>query len=157
MNQKYVIKSPLTGNSDFDQNVADYRDNLVTWGCQPKKDGDFIIVDLVNAVSLDVNDFLFIMSKDDSEVSYFNPIIKIEESHIDDLIPENLPNSFNGDNLHTWKSWRSSEESYPLQYIDGFYYFISSTFGNTLTGKELLMIYNADGVELVMSLPESIN
>ena len=70
---------------------------------------------------------------------------------------ENLPNSFNGDNLHTWKSWRSSEESYHLQYIDGFYYFVSSTFGNTLSGKELLMIYNADGVELVMSLPESIN
>ena len=63
MNQKYVIKSPLTGKTDYDQNVADYRDNLITWGCQPKKEGDLITIELINGVSLDVNDFLFIINK----------------------------------------------------------------------------------------------
>lgn len=160
MNQKYLIKSPFSGNVDFDQNVADYRENLLTWGCQPKKEGDLITIELINGVKLDVNDFLFVMSKDDGGVSYYNPFVKVDADYIDEAVPSDLSNSTyfvldSENNMiihpHTWRTWRDSVHE--LFLIDDYYYFISSTFGNTLSCKDLLLIHGADGVELVDNMP----
>lgn len=160
MNQKYTIKSPVSGNPDFDQIVSDYRDNLLTWGCTSRKEGDLIVMELINGVSLDINDFLFITSKDDGDVFFYNPFIEIEQSHIDDEIPEGLPNridtlTIDGVNsmerIHTWRTWRNS--SYPLEKIGEYFYSVSCIFGNTLSSKELLIIHSTDGVRLIDKLP----
>jgi hypothetical protein len=156
LHQKYVIKSPISGNPDYDQMIADYRDNLLTWGCPSRKVGDVIEMDLLNGVELDIMDFVFIMSKDSGNVEYFNPVIRIPVDMLDNQIPEGLSNRlyFNGDveTIHTWRTWRSSAEAYPIVEIDGYAYFMSSTFGNTLSGTELMLIYMSEA-DLVLTMP----
>ena len=96
------------------------------------------------------------------EVYQFNPIIKVSIEDIDREIPEGLPNRtwINGsgpDNpveiIHTWRTWRSSIETRPMELIEDYYYFISATFGDTLTGEELMIIHNDLYAELVDEKP----
>lgn len=55
--------------------------------------------------------------------------------------------------IHSWRIWRISEETFPIKTIDEYSYFLSSFFGNTLTGKELYIIYNSKDADLVLTIP----
>ncbi len=135
-----------------------------------------------NMLHAEVHDFtvqeLLVLTNFEGTVEYFNPFIKVAETDIDSEIPEGLPNrtyQVEGDSevigidpdtgdemleptyedrIHTWRTWRDS--THPLgEPIEGFYYFMSASFGKTLTSNELLTIHNAPTAELVDSIPET--
>lgn len=155
--EKYVISEPdLEGNEtsiNFNTLADKYCNNIIRRGWKVWN-GDSSIHAEVK--SLTVGEFLLICSFE-GECKYYNPYIKISEEYIDNVIPEGLSNReyLDGDiiKVHTWRTWRSSEESYPLQLIEGNYYFVSYSFGNTLTSQELMTIYNNQDSTLVDELP----
>ena len=134
-----------------------------------------------NMLHAEVHDFtvqeLLVLSNFEGTVEYFNPFIKVAEADIDSEIPEGLPNRtyqeqigveteldpetneeiqvpIYEERIHTWRTWRDS--THPLgEPIEGFYYFMSASFGKTLTSNELLTIHNAPTAELVDSIPET--
>lgn len=163
-------------NPNFDPQMFAYRDDLITQGIQPYRDNGYLVADIdTSRVSFNVNDFLLVISKG-GEVKFFNPLVKVNELNIDDEIPEGLPNRtyqeqtgisitideetgeeieepIYEEKIHTWRSWR--DKSHPLgNIIDGNYYFMSATFGKTLSSDELMLIHNSNGVELVDKKPE---
>ena len=108
--------------------------------------------------SLSINEFLLVCNFE-GEVSNFNPWIKLHIDKINDPVPEGLSNrtyiGIDGEEkVRTWRTWRSSETFYPLYKIGDYFYFISSTFGNTITSKELKIIHDLDGLELVEEIPQ---
>ena len=151
MPEIYAIKHPVVGNPLFDQNVFDYRDNLLSWGCKIfRKDGN-LICRILDSVHIDINDFLFIMSKEGGDIKNFNPYLKIHKDNIRNLVPKGLPNSDNKSH-NRWDIWRNNNN--PIEHLhNNFYYFKSTTFDEYLTGQQLLIIYNCDEVELVDKLP----
>jgi hypothetical protein len=169
MNEKYVIEAPLSGNVDYDPMAASYRNNLLTWGCTSKKQGDLVVMELINGVTLDVTDFQFIMSKDNGDIKYWNPRIKIAEANINDEVPEGLPNRMTAEvwdytdeenpvliepsRPKTWVEWFGV--NYPPIIIEGYHYYVSvgGNKGFSLTGSELMIIHNTTGVELVTEMP----
>jgi len=110
IHEKYLEKRPTTGgNPDYDQVLADFRDNLVgLWGIKPVPKGNYIVADLPDNIAskkFDVVTFLAVMFEDftktmtttvcreGGDVRNWNPFIKLAESAIDTEIPEGLPNS----------------------------------------------------------------
>lgn len=181
MNGKYIEKRPLTGNEDFDQDAFDYRSNLLSWGCSSKKDGDLIVVELLNGATLNMVDFAFIMSKDDGEVLNFPTACKMLTEDMENEVPEGLPNrigvtpaevEYNEETgeetiiteastyVKTWNQWIG--ENYSTKVIDSYTYFLTyaGNKGVPLTGTEAMVIYNLDYAELItkadyISLSES--
>lgn len=142
MPEIYVLKHPSVGNPLFDQKVFDYRDNLISWGCKIFKDNGNIICILNNNVNIDIQDFLFVMSKDGGDVRNFNPYVKIHESKINNKIPNGLPYS-NNNNLNTWLKWR--DNNHPIDiFNNGYYYFNVNTFDNiSLSGTQIMLIHKS--------------
>ena len=102
-----------------------------------------------------------------SKQSHLLDVIKVVEENIDDEVCEGIPNRtytettiFTDENeqpvtverIHTWRTWR--DDSHQLgDSIEGYYYFMSATFGQTLTSHELMLIHNSANVELVDEIP----
>lgn len=152
MPEIYVLKSPETGNDLFDEQVYDYRDNLINWGCRIFRDGDNIVCRVSDVVKITVEDFLFITSKDGSNIKYFNPFLKIHEDDIDNKIPDDLPYS-DDETKNTWKKWRN-ENNKLEDPIDSYYYFKSKTFDSYLDADQIKILYNSSDVELVDDKPQ---
>lgn len=147
MPEIYVLKSPDTGNELFDQQVYDYRDNLLTWGCRIFRNENNIICRVNDSVKITIEDFLFIMSKDGGNIKNFDPYVKIHKDDIDNKIPDGLPYS-DDKTKNTWRTWRNDNNSLD-EPIENYYYFKSSTFDETLTGDELMLIYDSTDATLV--------
>lgn len=175
--EKYAISVPdALGNEtnpDFHPVVDRYATNILKRGWKLWNGN--------NILHAEVHDFtvqeLLVLANFEGTVEYFNPFIKVAEADIDSEIPEGLPNrtyqeqigaetEFDSETneeiqvptyeerIHTWRTWRDS--THPLgEPIEGFYYFMSATFGKTLTSNELLIIHNSLSAELVDSIPET--
>lgn len=175
--EKYAISVPdAQGNETnpyFHPVVDRYATNILKRGWKLWSVGDVL--------HAEVKDFtvqeMLVLNRFDGGVEYFNPFIKVAEADIDSEIPEGLPNRTYQEQvgteteldpetneeiqvptyqerIHTWRTWRDS--THPLgEPIEGFYYFMSASFGNTLTSNELLIIHNSLTAELADSIPET--
>jgi hypothetical protein len=171
LNEKYVIKAPVTGNPDFDQNAFDYRSNLLVWGCPTKKVGSLIKMDLINGVPLDIMDFQFIMSKDDGQIYNWYPFIKVLDTDMGKSVPAGIPGDMTSEvwdyetdpenpvllepsRLKTWSEWVGT--NYTVTSIEGYSYFCSqagSPQGKALVGTELMIVYNNEYSTIVDTIP----
>lgn len=176
--EKYIISDPdINGNetNPYFLTIADrYATNCLKRGWKLWNESDRLFAEVKR---LRVDEFELIMMFE-GEIEWYNPFIKVSEVDIDSEIPEGLPNRIYKvqigtesdidpetneeyqipiyeDNVHTWRSWR--DQSHPLgEPINGFYYFMSATFGKTLTGSELFIIHNSPYCELVNEIPYDI-
>ncbi|NHJ84884.1 MAG: hypothetical protein FK734_05450 [Asgard group archaeon] len=171
IDEKYVIKYPVSGTTSYDEMVAAYRDNLLTWGILPKRvlrgdGGANLKADLNgNNIPFELTHFLMVMGLDNGNVENYNPYIKVSEADIDNEVPLGLLNRIDISydytdpenpveiqTVRTWRTWR--DDNHPLsEPIDGYYYFQSNTFFNYLTSFELMIIYNNLDAELVDEIP----
>ena len=168
---KYVISAPdQNGNETniYFSKLADiYTSNIIKRGWKVWNSDGRIHAEIME---LTVDEFGILLSLEGA-VEWFNPFIKVPEALIDAEILEGLSNRtyqvqtgidpiteepIYEDKIHTWKTWR--DDSHPLaDPIEGFYYFMSATFGRTLSTKELEIIYKNGTVFLVDSVPEVID
>jgi len=150
-----------------------YQETLDGWdirflkrGYPRKKLGDRIQTDIEY---LEVVDFLSLKQLPDTEVLFYNPVIKIAEANWDDELPEGLPNRtktvivddsdpeniITEEQVKTWREWQGGNINPVL--IEGFWY-VNSNYGNykgaCLKDSELVIIHNSDGVVLINNKPE---
>lgn len=163
-------------NQMFNESLFAYRDDLLTQGIQPYRNGQWLCADIdTSRASFDIQDFLTVKSTG-GRVEFYNPLIKVPVLNIDDEIPVGLSNRVYqvqidtvteidketgeeiqspvyDDRIHTWKTWR--DNAHPLgEPVDGYYYFMSATFGKVLTDDELMLIHNTPDIELVDNVPQ---
>ena len=173
--EKYAISVPdALGNETnpyFHPVVDRYASNLLKRGWKLWNGN--------NMLHAEVHDFtvqeLLVLTNFEGTVEYFNPFIKVAGADIDSEIPEGLPNRtyqeqvgteaeidpetneeiqvpIHSTKVHTWRTWRDS--THPLgEPIEGFYYFMSASFGKTLTSDELLIIHNSQTATLIDEMP----
>lgn len=169
--EKYIISVPdINGNETnpyFVTMLDKYCDNIIRRGWKVCNIGDRIHAEVL---SLSVEE-LELINMFDGNVQYFCPFIKVGKNDIDSTIPEGLRDrtyiydtgliteegeSVTLEQTHTWRTWR--DDSHPLgEVIDGYYYFMSATFGYTLSGEELMIIHNSTSAELVDEIPNYEN
>jgi len=157
--------------------VDDYVMNIVKRGKDWKTwNGDLLMH--AQVLSLEIREFLLVMGLDLGEVLYYNPYIKVLESNWNNPIPDGLPDSetdpvydenspdpenpiiLTPSRRKTWKEWQRGNIVPKL--INGYYYVLSA-YGvapsenrlmQTLTGTELMIIYNSNDATLIDSKPE---
>jgi len=149
--------------------VDDYVLNMVKRGWK-RWNGDGRIH--CEAKELKVWEFLKVMELDKGDVIYFNPFIKIAESDFDNTLPEGLPNRIKAavidpespdsenpiilepERPKTWREWQIGNIIPEL--IEGYWY-VNANYGNvngvTLTGTELMIVYNSNDATLVDEKP----
>jgi len=169
--EKYIISVPdINGNETnpyFVTMLDRYCNNIIRRGWKVWNGGDRIHAEVL---SLSIEE-LELINMFDGNVQYFCPFIKVNENDIDSTVPEGLSNRtyiydtgliteegelVTLEQTHTWRTWRDS--SHPLgEIIDGYYYFMSATFGYTLSGEELMIIHNSASAELVDEIPNYEN
>jgi hypothetical protein len=166
--EKYVMSVPDENgnetNSDYNIQLVKHADNILRRGWKTWNGNGYINA---RVKTLTVNEFLLVM-KFNGYVKYFNPYIKIAETNINNNVPTSLPNATytetvtdpeTGKNTNTiinrtWKTWR--DVNHPLSDpIEEYYYFISASYGISLSGNDLLTIYNSDDATLVDMIPEN--
>lgn len=164
--QKYVISMPdMEGNEtnpDFSLLLDKYCNNIVRRGWKVWDNSNNLHAEVRSLIV----DELLLIRQYSGTVKYFNPIVKVAELEIDSEIPIGLPNRtytiivdntdpenpVTEEKVHTWRSWRSP--NHPLgEVFEGFYYFISATYGKTLTCTELLIIHQSATATLVDTKP----
>ena len=148
-------------NPDFNLMLDKYSTNVLKRGWKTEIIGNSAIS---YVQELNVQEFLMIMGFGGS-VEYFVPFVKVAEADIDNTVPDGLPNrtypicisDCDTENpvtdtaVHSWRTWRDA--THPLgEAIDGFYYFMSATFGSALTSRELMIIHNSEA-DLVDEIP----
>lgn len=167
LHEDYVIKYPYGNNDKFDQAAFDYRSNLLAWGCIPKRVGSILDVELINGVKLDINDFLFLMSKDEGDVENYGPWVKMLTTGLQNEVPIGISNRMKSvliddsdpenpvyeEQVKTWDEWIG--DNYTKPEIEEYTYFLSysGNKGQYLTAEELLIIHNLDYAELIAGVP----
>lgn len=179
-NKAYVIKGI---NSEMyaheitpGMTVNDYVMNIIKRGGEWKSwNGDELMH--AQVLSMDVWEFVTVMSLDMSEVMYYNPYIEVSSANWNNPIPDGLPDSetdpvydenspdpenpiiISPSRRKTWAEWQYGNIIPVL--IEGYYY-VRSAYGvkpspsrpsQTLTGKELMIIYNSSDATLIDSVP----
>lgn len=163
--EKYVISIPdIQGNETnpyFNVLADKYATNMLKRGWKLWNDDNKLNAEVKDFV---VQEMLLVVALEGT-VQYFNPFIKVAEQFIDEVIPEGLSNRtyFTTDmtdpyapveveNIHTWRTWRSPNHPLPAPIdVEGinYYFFMSATFGNTLTSDELMIIHQSENATLV--------
>jgi hypothetical protein len=140
-------------NAKLKQQLREYGINMALRGWKTWN-GDGYLHANVKELSADE---VMLIAANGGDVKYWNPIISIPINRLDNQIPKGLSNRsyFIGDieTIHTWRTWRSSAEAYPIVEVSNRAYFISSTFGNTLPLSELMILYSVNQLELVEEIP----
>lgn len=178
---KYIKKAPMTGNPDYIEALAEYATNMYIYGAIPVSVNGITTVDLTNdaEADFDIDHFNMLSQLPGVKVEFYMPSIKVAEADIDNEIPEGLSNRTYQEQVgtvvttdpeteeeiqepvyetrvHTWRTWR--DNSHPLpEPVEGYYYFMSATFGKTLLFEELKIIFNSSNVELVDGKPKIEN
>ena len=114
-----------------------------------------------------VKDFITITSLKEGSVASWFPWMSIAEANYKDVIPEGLPyrtytvvvddsdpeNPVTEERVHTWETWKG--KNYTLDLIEGRYYYLchAGNKGIALKDTELLIIHNAEGVQLEDTKP----
>ncbi len=167
---KYVLMQPDENgnniNPDYSPVLDMYAMNIVKRNWPYKIDDN----NKVQATVMDMilQEWQMILAYGGSTRGYM-PFIKVAEADIDNEVPEGLPNrtyevciaDCEGEEpvmetrVHTWRTWRDATHPLPEVSEDGYYYFVSYTFGKGLTDSELMTIYNSTDAELVDKIPIS--
>jgi len=174
---KYIKKAPISGNPDYISTLAEYATNMYIYGAKPISSGGITTVDLTldAEADFDIDHFNMLTQLPDIKVDFYNPFIKVAETDIDNAIPEGLSNRTYKEQvdttiekeietgeeiqvpvyetrIHTWRTWR--DNSHPLsEPIEGYYYFMSATFGKSLSSEELYIIHNSIHADLIDYYP----
>lgn len=165
--EKYIISVPdINGNETnpyFITMLDKYCNNIIRRGWKVWNGNERIHAEVL---SLTVEE-LELIDMFEGSVQYFCPFIKVAEEDIDTIIPEGLSNrtyiydtgllneegeAVTLEQTHTWRTWR--DDSHPLgDVVNGYYYFMSATFGATLPSKELMIVHNSESAKLVDEIP----
>lgn len=149
LHEDYVTKYDNVRNPMYNKKLVTFRDNLViNWGVSLTRQGELLVAELRN-LPFDKEHFRLIVKLHGGSVQGYDPMLKVHKDNIDDKVPTNISNANNHqtNDLHTWRTWR--DECHLLNNpIKDYYYFNASSFGQTLTDKDLLLCDNATGVEL---------
>lgn len=174
LNENYVIHYPIAGEFEYDEILAKYIDNILTWThgkgtVETSLDRVLKITCPYECnVPFEVTHLGLVMSKQNGSVSGYMPVIAINEAVYSDEIPEGLPNRtyetvddtdpenpITTEHVHTWKSWRKPNTS--VLFHEGAYYYNSYAVNYKalpMSGVELMIIYNTENVTLVDKKPE---
>ncbi len=148
-----------------------FRQDLTTQGVVPLKINNvFMQCDLPYNINFDILDFIFVMGDLEGDVQFYRPYIKMPVVNLDSEVFEGIPNRMTAEvwdytdeenpvliepsRVKTWREW--VQPNFTIQEIEGEAYFLSNAgtvSGVTLSGSELMIIYNESYSELVDVLP----
>ncbi len=169
---KYLKKAPMSGNSEYLPELAEYVNNMYLYGITPKTLNGITTAELVDdaETDFDIDHVMMLHDIPGTSIEGFQAKAYFSVVDLDVEVPNSLPNRMTspeydetGENIispargKTWREWIG--KNYTCELLEGKYYFLN--YAGTLRAKPLnsyeIVALSKEGVVLVNKKPDILD